>query len=193
MAAVRLCALLLLLALSPIARANTEKLHFEAYSLQAPPPSGWLVTRGGAYDITFGAALSGIHTWAMTAAAIPLARQFDSESAFLAHVRDSFLRDSDPARFRVLALDALVQRLHGATCARLAVKAEEGPHFVIEATQVTCIHPSAPRLAIEVGYQERYPPGETSGSFNEMGELFIRSVRFWRPVPGGSLTARRVP
>ena len=190
---VRLCVLLLLLALSPLARASTEKLHFDAYSLQVPAPAGWLVTRGGAYDVTFGAALSATHTWAMTAAAIPLAQQFESDTAFLGHVRDAFIRDSDPVRFRILAADGRVERLHGATCARLAVKAEEGAHFVIEATQVTCIHPSAPGLAIEVGYHERYPLGEASGTFNEMGERFIRSVRFWRPVPGGQLTARREP
>jgi hypothetical protein len=189
-AAVRLCVLLLLLALSPAARADTEKLHFDAYSLQVPPPAGWLVTRGGGYDVAFAAALSATHTWAMTAAAIPLAQRFESDPAFLAHVRDRFLRDSDPARFRILATDGRVERLHGATCAWLAVKAEEGPHFVIEVTQVTCIHPSATGLAIEVGYHERYPPGEASGAFNQMGERFIRSVRFWRPVPG-AVTARR--
>ena len=188
---VRFCVLLLLLALSPLARASTEKLHFDAYSLQAPPPAGWLVTRGGAYDVTFGAALTATHTWAMTAAAIPLAHQFESDSAFLDHVRDAFIQDSDPGRFRILASDGRVERLHGATCARLAVKAEERPYFIIEVTKVTCIHPSAPGLAIEVGYHERYPPGETSGTFNEMGERFIRSVRFWRPVPGGRLTAQR--
>lgn len=187
----RLCFLLLLLALSTTARAATEKLHFDAYSLQAPPPAGWVVTRGGAYDVAFGAALSATHTWAMTAAAIPLVQHFESDGAFLAHVRDAFIRDSDPARFRILAADGRLERLHGATCARLAVKAEEGAHFVIEAMQVTCMHPSAPGLAIEVGYHERYPLGEAGGAFNEMGERFIRSVRFWRPVPGGQLTARR--
>jgi hypothetical protein len=191
---VRLCVLLLLLALSSTARGSTEKLNFDTYSLLVPPPSGWLVTRGGAYDVAFGAALTATHTWAMTAAAIPLAQKFESDSAFLTHVTDAFVRDSDSARFRILATDARVERLHGATCARLAVKAEEGRYFVIEATQVTCIHPSADGLAIEVGYQERYPPGEASGRFNEMGERFIRSVRFWRPVPGTpELTAQRVP
>lgn len=189
----RLCIVVLLLVLSPLARANTEKLHFDAYSLQVPPPTGWLVTRGGAYDVMFGTALSAMHTWAMTAAAIPLAQRVESDAAFLAQVRDSFLRDSDPTRFRILALDGVVERLHGATCARLAVKAQEGGYFVIEATQVTCVHPSAPGLAIEVGYHERYPPGEASGTFNEMGERFIRSVRFWRPVPGRPLTAQRAP
>jgi hypothetical protein len=189
---VRLCVLLLLLALSPVARASTEKLHFDAYSLQVPPPAGWVVTRGGAYDVTFGATLTATHTWVMTAAAIPFAQRFESDPAFLAHVVDGFLRDSDPDRFRILATDARVERLHGATCARLAVKAEEGAYFVIEVTQVTCIHPSAPGLAIEIGYHERFPLGERSGAFNEMGERFIRSVRFWRPVPRApELTARR--
>ena len=188
----RLCVFLLLLALSPIARADMVKLHFDAYSLLVPPPAGWMVTRGGAYDVAFAAALAPLHTWVMTAAAIPFAESFDSDSAFLAHVRDAFLRDSNPDRFRIVAADGRVERLHGATCARLAVRAEEGLELVIEMTQVTCIHPSAPGLAIEIAYHERFPQGVASGAFNELGERFIHSVRFWRPVPSAAeLTAQR--
>jgi hypothetical protein len=182
---------IVLLAWLPV--ASGEKLHFEAYSLQVPASSGWMVTRGGAYDVAFGAAMTPTHTWAMTAAAIPLVKRFERDEEFLAHIRDGFLRDSDPARFRIVSSDGRVERLNGATCARLALKAEDGPHFIIEATQITCMHPSAPGLVIEVGYHERYLPGEASGALSDAGERFIRSVRFWRPVPAAPTRSAAAP
>ena len=96
-------------------------------------------------------------------------------------------------RSRIVSSDGRVERLNGATCARLALKAEDGPHFIIEATQITCMHPSAPGLAIEVGYHERYLPGEASGAFSDAGERFIRSVRFWRPVPAAPTRSAAAP
>lgn len=168
-------ALLFLLLFSSAAAA--EKIHFEAYSVQAPAASGWMVARGGAYDVAFGAALTRTHTWAMTAAAVPF------QLGSLEQVREEFVRNSDPVRFRIVHAGAEKQRLNGADCVRLNIKAEELKTFVIEATQLTCLHPSAPGLAIEVGYHERYLPGERNGALNEAGERFIRSARFWKPVP----------
>ena len=182
--------LLLFLLAALTSPATADKLHFDAYSVQSPAAAGWLVTRGGAYDVAFGAAITPTHTWAMTAAAIPFPDSFPDEEAFLRHVREGFIRDSDPGRFRIVGSDGRIERLNGATCARLAVKAEDGPHFIIEATQVTCIHPSARGLAVELGYHERYLPGESSGAFNEAGERFIRNARFWRPVPAQVTSAR---
>jgi len=158
-----------------------DKLNFDAYSVYSPLGAGWMVSRGGVYDVAFGAALTRTHTWAMTAAAVPL--RFPVDESFAQRIRDAFVRDSDTARFRIVEAQADAQTLNGATCARLRVKAEEAAQFIIEATQVTCAHPSAPGLAIELGYHERYLPGEESGRFNETGERFIRSARFWRPVP----------
>ena len=187
---------LLALLLCASGTAYADKLHFDAYSVQVPPSQGWLVTRGGAYDIAFGTALTPTHTWAITAAAVPLGRRFEDGKAFLAYVRESFIRNSDPVRFRIVQTRGRVEQLHGAMCARVAYRAEdhlaaggEAAYFIIEVTQVTCIHPSAPDTAIELGYHERYLPGEQGGAFTETGEYFVRSVRFWRPVPGYRLAA----
>jgi hypothetical protein len=179
---VRLCLAFLLLAIAASARA--DKINFDAYSVYSPLGAGWMVTRGGVYDVAFGAALTRTHTWAMTAAAVPF--RLDS----LEQVREAFIRNSDPLRFRITQAGSERVRLNGADCVRLSIKAEEAETFVIEATQVTCLHPSAPGLAIEIGYHERYLPGEDRGRFKEAGERFIRSAKFWRPVPRQVTSAR---
>lgn len=183
--------------------APGSKLDFDAYSVQAPFEQGWMVNRGGPYDVGFGAMLSKTHTWSLTAATFPLPRAFADARQLLAHVKAQFLGASDPVRFRVLENRDSVEELRGATCARTYYKAEDrlaaggpAPHYIIEATQVTCVHPSAPELAVELGYHERYLPGEKAagekgGRLAAFGERFIRSVKFWRPVGGAQASTGR--
>ena len=180
-----------------------SKLNFEAYSIQAPFEQGWMVNRGGPYDVGFGATLSRTHTWTLTAATIPLDARFDNAEALLVHVKAQFVKTSDPVRFRILESKGWVQELRGAVCAKTYFKAEdrlakgsEAAVYVIEATAVTCVHPDAPELAVELGYHERYRPGEKveaqeGGGLMPRGERFIRSVKFWRPVPGSMASAGR--
>lgn len=206
----RLLALLLLAAL-PLAawagwarlEAPGDKLHFDAYSIQAPLERGWLVNRGGPHDVGFGAMRSRTHTWSLTAAAIALPSGVTDAARLLVHVKAQFLAGSDPVRFRILESRESVETLRGAACARTYYKAEDrlaggGPvaYYVIEATQVTCVHPDAPGLAIELGYHERYVPGEKTPAeqgraIAAFGERFIRSVKFWRPVEGAFASVGR--
>jgi len=126
----------------------------------------------------------------LTAAEFPLAAPVADGQALLAQARTEFLSDSDPSRFHIVESRGSVQRLRGATCARLFYKAEdrlaggESPRYIVEVTQVTCIHPRAPRLAIVVSYNARYLPGENAAALAAFGERFIRSVRFWLPLEG---------
>ena len=124
----------------------------------------------------------------LTAAAFPLSAPVADGQALLAQAQADFLSDSDPVRFHIVASRGSVERLRGATCARTYYKAEdrlaggEQAFYIIEVTQVTCVHPRAPQLAIVVSYHARYLPGESAAGLAPYGERFIRSVRFWRPV-----------
>jgi hypothetical protein len=202
---VRVLLLISLAALSFFARADWarldapgNRLNFDAYSVQAPMDPGWIVSRGGAYDVGFAAAFTRTHTWSMTAAAIPLAGRFERAEALLEYVKAKFAGDSDPVRFRIVESKGWVQDLRGAVCAKTYFKAEdhlaeggEAAYYVIETTLLTCVHPNAPDLAIELGYHERYLPGEESGRLMVVGERFTRSVKFWRPADGHIARAAR--
>lgn len=175
------------------------KLNFEAYSIQAPAESAWLATSKDPYDVVFGATLSRTRTWSMTSAAFELPAPVADAEALLVQVRAQFIANSDPRRFRIVDEKGWVQELRGAVCARTYFKAEDrlaggtgAPQYIIEATTVTCVHPDAPGLGIELGYHERYAPGEKKadaeggmqgGGLMPFGERFIRSVKFWRPAP----------
>jgi hypothetical protein len=178
--------------------APGNKLNFDAYSVQSPAEAGWLVSKGGAYDVGFAATFTRTHTWSITAAAIPLGGRFERAEALLAHVKAKFIADSDPVRFRILESKGWVQELRGAVCAKTYFKAEdhlaeggEAPFYIIEATQVTCVHPDSPELAIELGYHERYLPGEEGGRLMVFGERFVRSVKFWRPASSAVASTAR--
>jgi hypothetical protein len=164
------------------------KLNFDAYSIDAPLEQGWHLVRSGADDVAYSATLTPSHTWMLTAAAFPLEEPIAGGPALLAQAQADFLSDSDPRRFRIVESKGSVQNLHGATCARVFYKAEDqltggnGAFYLIEVTQLTCVHPRAPRLAIVVSYHARYLPGENAAALAAFGERFIRSVRFWRPV-----------
>jgi hypothetical protein len=189
---VRILSILLLAALPGLswALSGGGKLNFDAYSIDAPLERGWRLARSGRDDVAYSATLTRSHTWMLTAAEFPLAAPIADGQALLALARTEFLSDSDPARFHIVASRASVETLRGATCARLFYKAEDrltggdSPRFIIEVTQVTCIHPRAPRLAIVMSYHARYLPGENAGALAAFGERFIRSVRFWLPLEG---------
>ncbi len=206
----RILALLLLASLPASAWAGWarfdapgSKLNFDAYSVQAPLERGWMVNRGGPYDVGFGTMRSKTYTWSLTAAAIALPARFADARQLLRHVRAQFAGGSDPVRFRILESRESIEELRGAACARTYYKAEDrladgGPaaKYIIEATQVTCVHPDAPELAVELGYHERYVPGEKAADLKgarlvAFGERFIRSVKFWRPVEGAAASAGR--
>jgi hypothetical protein len=176
------------------ALAGGGELNFDAYSIQVPPERGWRVARTGADYVAYSATLTRSHTWMLTAAAFPLAAPVADGRALLAQAQADFLSDSAPERFHIVDSKASLETLRGATCARLFYKAEdrlaggESPVYIIEVTQVTCVHPRAPRLEIVVSYHARYLPGESAAALAPFGERFIRGVRFWRPV-GETTTA----
>jgi hypothetical protein len=188
---VRILPIILLAAWPAISWAlGGGKLNFDAYSIDAPLERGWHVAHSGADDVAYSATLTRSHTWMLTAAKLPLASPVADGEALLAQARADFLSDSDPVRFRIVQSKGSVEKLRGATCARLFYKAEdrltggESPLYIIEVTQMTCVHPRAPRLAVVLSYHARYLPGENAAALTAFGERFIGSIRFWRPVGG---------
>ena len=186
----RIVPILLLAACPGLAWALTggAKLNFDAYSIDAPLEQGWHLARSGPDEVAYSATLTRSHTWMLTAAEFRVAAPVADGQALLAQARADFLSDSDPERFHIVQSKGSVERLRGATCARLFYKAEDrlaggaSAFYMIEVTQVTCIHPRAPTLAIVVSYHARYLPGESAAALAPFGERFIHSVRFWRPL-----------
>jgi tetratricopeptide (TPR) repeat protein len=176
--------------------APGSRLEYNGYSVEAPSRRGWQYEEGGNFDVGFASLKSRSHTLGLTAAATPF-RQIDDAQQLLAYVHEKLGGDADPARFTILEKIGRIGGGPAPICARTYYKAEElqaadrhGPSLmVLEASHLTCVHPRAPGIVVEVGYHQRYQPGQRAPEFTQIGEEFIASLRFGtaRPDPATRL------
>jgi tetratricopeptide (TPR) repeat protein len=178
-------------------KAPGEKMTFNGYSVHAPAEQGWLYQNGGAFDVGFGALISRTQSWGLTALALPAAARFEKSEALAAFASARLLEDNDPQRFRIIESKSAPERMQDALCARTYHKAEDhqalnrrGPYSIVEVTNLTCVHPSSPDLVVELGYHERYMPGEKSGGVIDFGERFLSSLRFSQAKPDPAMKLR---
>ena len=183
-------------AFTPITDPGT-RISLRGYSVVSPSGEGWLVSRPKQFDIGYIKTIgSETHTFGLTAAAIPFTLRFDTPEEFLEYVKKSKEADTDPRRFRTLDLNAKVDPALGPYCVRYyrkvednaAANAQGSPYLILEAWSVTCIHPLSPALVVDVGYHDRYRPGDLPGPVQE-GEQFISSLQFDPSDPLAKLNA----
>jgi hypothetical protein len=162
-----------------------SRISLNGYSVVSPVGQGWLVSRRGEFDIGYIKTIgSRTHTFGLTAVGVPFTLRFGTPEEFLEYVKKSKEADTNPKRFRTLDRDAHIEPTVGPFCVRHHQKVEdhaaanaEGPYLILDAVSVTCVHPQSPTLVIDVGYHDRYKPGELPGPVQE-GEQFIRSLQF---------------
>ena len=166
--------------------APGTRISLRGYSVVSPSGEGWLVSQRGQFDIGYIKTIgSRTHTFGLTAAGAPFTLRFDTPQDFLEYVKKSKETGSDPKRFRTLDRDATIDPTHGSYCVRYhekvedhaAANAEGSPYLILEAWGVACVSPLSPALVVDIGYHDRYKPGELPGPVQE-GEQFIDSLQF---------------
>lgn len=127
------------------------------------------------------------HTVAFTVVADKLEKQFSSVDDLVAEMKERRGKKSDPSRFRIIEHREERFVLRDYWCTRYSMLNEDSGvrffgsvPFVLEG--ITCIHPNKRDLVIDIGYSERAAGKEVSPEVREVGEKFIRSLRFL-PVP----------
>jgi len=168
----------------PELRLPPERLVQPGYSLLPPNEKGWVVVRrdpgrlqlakrGDARDTTV----------AIQGGLVQLPASKDSAD-FVQVIKDGQAKDTDPRRFKMLTHDVVALPGKGTECAKSHAVAEDrsivrksGP-MILELLGMTCAHPRDPRIGVDVGYSERYNPGERDPAFLDRAEAVLGSVEF---------------
>jgi Sel1 repeat-containing protein len=127
------------------------------------------------------------HTVAFTVVSHKLEKEVSGADELLAILKESRGKKSDPSRFRIVEYKEEIFVLRDYWCTRYSMLNEDrgvrtfgSVPLVIEG--ITCVHPDRRDFAVDVGYSERAAGKEVSPELREIGEKFIRSLRFL-PLP----------
>ena len=127
------------------------------------------------------------HTVAFRIATLKLEQSVSSADALVANFKVRRARNFDPARFRLIEHKEEVFALRDYWCTRYSILSEDrgvrlstAVAFVLEG--ISCVHPDRKDLAVDVGYSERGAGKTASPEVREVGEKFIRGLRF-TPLP----------
>lgn len=123
------------------------------------------------------------HTAAFTIAADKLEKEVSSTDELLETLKERRGKKSDASRFRLVEHKEDKFIHHDYWCTRYSMLGEDrgvritgSVPFVLEG--ITCVHPDKRDIAVDVGYSERAAGREVSPEVREVGEKFIRSLRF---------------
>jgi hypothetical protein len=127
------------------------------------------------------------HTVAFTVATQKLEKAVSSAEALVAHLKVRRARNFDPTRFRLVEHNEEVFALRDYWCTRYSLVSEDrGVRLLTPVALVlegiTCVHPDRKDLAVDVRYSERGAGKTASPEVREVGEKFIRGLRFI-PLP----------
>ena len=127
------------------------------------------------------------HTVAFTVLMDKLEKEIASADELLANLKDRRGKKSDPSRFRIVEHKEEIFSLRDYWCTRYSMLNEDrgvrlfgAVPFVLEG--ITCVHPERRDAAVDIGYSERAAGKQVSAEVREIGEKFIRSLRFL-PLP----------
>lgn len=99
--------------------------------------------------------------------------------------------DTDPKRFVMTLHDVEAVKVGAATCARSHSVAEDHAPttysgrkdvMILEILALNCRHPDDPRVGVNVGYSQRYYPGQGDGEFMKKGTALLSSVHFTKLI-----------
>jgi hypothetical protein len=171
---------------------QTTRLNFQGYSIFPPPGSNWQVLQKEQNNIVFTKDLkSKTHTFVANVFAVPLTIGFETPEDFLNFIKKSKDANIEPRRFRMLENEVVLDDAYGPYCVRYHQKAVDrgalssgkAPYLILDTYGYACIHPDTPELAVDIGYSERFAPGESNAELREEGQQFIRGLKF-TPLDG---------
>lgn len=167
---------------------------FIGFAVVSPEDNRWFVTSSSPRGGVFGRSLSESrsHTALIVVSSELIEQSWGSDTQFLAQMRDRHAKLAE--RWVIVRHDEMAERFAGARCSRHVISARQAeeptrpkgsnpPHNAAEWLHVTgmsCIHPTEPRLLIEVGLSERGPVAQPAAALKGGAEKVIQSLSFQR-------------
>ncbi|HTN50110.1 MAG TPA: tetratricopeptide repeat protein [Burkholderiaceae bacterium] len=167
---------------------------FIGFAITAPTDPAWMVSVGTPRNGTLGrAASSGAADGvALVISSELLDAPIDNDTALLAAARDRHARLSE--HWAIDKHDETLARHAGTRCARHRITAREpedpsaarksskteAPRQFLHVTGLSCVHPTEPRLLVEVGMSERTPRSTMNPTLQRDAEQAIASLAFQR-------------
>lgn len=161
----------------------SRRLAFSGYSIVPPLGAGWERRSPPGTDVVFEhAGLAPGSRVLLVAAAGRAPRHYATIREFLDDMIERQESEAEPRRFHVLQENTTLASEVGPYCVRTSASAEDrgSPGKpVLDATRLTCLHPTAPGWMISVAYTELHPGNAASPDLAGEGERFIGSLRFF--------------
>ena len=167
---------------------------FIGFAIATPSDPAWMVSVGTPRSGTMGrAASAGADGGASLVISSELVEKpIDSDTALLAVTRDRHARLSE--RWTLDKHEETVVRHAGARCARHQMTAREpedlsprkkpdkaaAPRQFLHVVGLSCVHPTEPRLLVELGVSERTARNAMNEAVLQQGEAVISSLGFQR-------------
>jgi hypothetical protein len=183
----------LLVALPATAAAQNEPLpnpiqapgtpwYFDSFMVDAPREEGWASFSKDAKSAEMGKKYEDGHT----AAAIVEAHKFQepvaSQDALLAIVKQTSAARPEPGtKLAEYATEIIMPK--GLLCARSVARFEDRREQFEQAGTLlvrglTCVRPDRPEIVVGLRFAERTPAGAAAPGADDVGEQFLRSLRF---------------
>ena len=166
---------------------------FIGFAIATPSDPAWMVSVGTPRSGTMGrAASAGDGGASLVISSELLDRPIDGDTALLAVARDRHARLSE--RWTLDRHDETLVRHAGARCARHQMTAREpedrsprkkpdkgaAPRQYLHVVGLSCVHPTEPRLLVELGVSERTARNAMNETVLKQGESVISSLGFQR-------------
>jgi len=161
----------------------SRRLAFSGYSIVPPLGPGWERKNAPGTDVVFEhAGLAPGSRVLLVATAEPAPRRYAGIRQFLDDMIEREENEAEPRRFHVLQESTSLAPEVGQYCVRTSASAEDRASPgkpVLDATRLTCLHPTSPGWMISVTYTELHPRGVPSPDLVAEGERFIGSLHFF--------------
>jgi hypothetical protein len=122
------------------------------------------------------------HTYALTVMPFLFETPMSSAEELVEYLKKRRNKEMG-SRYRII--DHIEEKVshHNYFCSRYATKSEDGGVRLFGSVPfyldgITCVHPDEPRFVVDVGFSERAGGTDFNSQFKELGERFVRSLRF---------------
>lgn len=160
---------------------------FAAFVVNSPEATGWWTVSKSPLAADMGKKLKEDHTYGATVVPLKLEKEVSSAEELVEYLRSRRGKESDSNRFEFVEYQEELFPHAQYWCSRHYIKARDRGvrsfrsfPFLIHA--ITCVHPQERDSAIVVGYSERGGGEQIAAELKDIGEKFIRSLRFL-PLP----------
>lgn len=170
----------------PEVPADQKTLAIDGVQFAAPGEPGWHVVTQTRYKLDLGKLGSDDYTLGLSAglykAPGPVAGKDWAEQ-----VKEGEDANTSAPRFLTTLHDVEPASVGTASCARSHMVAEDHDPkthsgkqgtMILEVLSLNCHHPDDPKVGVDVGYSQRYYPGEGDPEFMKKAAAILESVRF---------------